>query len=174
MDIYFDGACEPYNPGGHMGWGIAVVVDDQVIETQSGYEPAGSQTSNNVAEYRGAIMALERAAAIATVHRAMRERQPFGPEAPAILAEAQREALSITIWGDSKLVIEQLSGRWKVRNGGHYVRHMHEAKTLLTELQATVGVTVELRWIKGTENVHADQASRAELEKRGIQRKARR
>ncbi len=107
MIIYFDGA-EPRNPGGHMGWGIAVLEGDTVLETESGYETAGPTTSNNVAEYRGACMALRRA-----------------------LVAARAGATEITIRGDSKLVIEQLFGRWAVRNGGHYVKTMMEANALL-------------------------------------------
>jgi ribonuclease HI len=150
MNIYFDGACEPVNPGGHMGWGIAVMVDGAVVETQSGYQAPSPTTSNNVAEYLGACMALRRAL-------------------EATRTPAPRE---IMIRGDSKLVIEQLNGRWKVRNG-LYVPHYEQAKALLCELQLVPGLEVTLAWLPGAENVHADKASRAELEKRGIQRPTR-
>lgn len=148
MIIYFDGACEPRNPGGHMGWGIAVVDGDTVLETESGYEEPGPTTSNNVAEYRGACMALRRA-----------------------LRAAATGATEVTIRGDSKLVIEQLNGRWRVREGGHYVRAMEDAKSLLAELR--LHCRVKLEWLPGTENIHADKASRAELELRGIRRSRR-
>lgn len=146
MLICFDGACEPFNPGGHMGWGIAVVDGDAVLEVESGYQTAGPTTSNNVAEYLGAGMALRRA--IAAVHAGERE---------------------IAIRGDSKLVIEQLSGRWRVRDG-LYVAAMREAQALLEQLR-TLGPTLTLEWLPGSENVHADRASRVELEQRGIERR---
>lgn len=147
MLIYFDGACEPFNPGGHMGWGIAVVDDDTALEVESGYQAAGPTTSNNVAEYLGVCMALRRA-----------------------IAAAQAGEREITIRGDSKLVIEQLAGRWGVRDGGLYVATMREAQALLEQLRLLCpAVTIE--WLPGSENVHADRASRAELEQRGIKRR---
>ena len=80
--IYFDGACEDVNPGGHMGWGVAVVDEGTgaVQMTSSGYQEAGPETSNNVAEYLGCGMALRKA-----------------------IAAAKAGAESFTIRGDSKL-----------------------------------------------------------------------
>jgi ribonuclease HI len=148
MLICFDGACEPRNPGGHMGWGMAVVEADAALESESGYQEAGPTTSNNVAEYLGVCMALRRAIAAARV--------------------GEQE---ITIRGDSKLVIEQLNGRWRARDG-HYMQAMREAKVLLEELRGLCP-TVILEWLPGSVNVHADRASRVELENRGIQRRTR-
>jgi ribonuclease HI len=148
MLICFDGACEPKNPGGHMGWGMAVVEADTVLETESGYQEAGPTTTNNVAEYLGVCMALRRA-----------------------ITAARAGEREIAIRGDSKLVIEQLNGRWRARDG-HYVQTMREAKALLDELQRLCP-NVTLQWLPGSENVHADKASRAELEKHGIHRLAR-
>ena len=148
MLICFDGACEPKNPGGHMGWGMAVVEGDAAVETESGYLEAGPTNSNNVAEYLGMCMALRRA-----------------------IVAARAGDREITIRGDSKLVIEQLNERWKAR-AGHYMQAMKEAKALLQELRTLCpGVTVE--WLPGSDNVHADEASRVELEKRGIPRRFR-
>lgn len=150
MLIYFDGACEDVNPGGHMGWGIAVVDEETgaVRLTSSGYQEPGPDTSNNVAEYLGCSMALRQA-----------------------IAAAKAGAESITIRGDSKLVIEQLNGRWKARQGLYMVA-MREAEALLQELRGLCS-SVSLEWLPGSENVHADQASRAELESRGIGRRER-
>jgi ribonuclease HI len=145
MLICFDGACEPRNPGGHMGWGMAVVEGDAAVEAESGYQQAGPTTSNNVAEYLGICMALQRA-----------------------ITAARAGEREITIRGDSKLVIEQLNERWKARSG-LYMEAFQKAKALLRELRSLCpGVRVE--WMPGSENVHADQASRVELEKRGIPR----
>lgn len=150
MLIYFDGACEDVNPGGHMGWGIAVVDEETgvVQMTSSGYQEAGPETSNNVAEYLGCGMALRQA-----------------------IVAVKAGAESVTIRGDSKLVIEQLNGRWKAREG-LYMAAMREAATLLLELRGLCS-NVTLEWLPGSENVHADQASRVELESRGIRRRER-
>jgi ribonuclease HI len=128
-----------------MGWGMAVVEGDAAVESESGYQEAGPTTSNNVAEYLGICMALQRA-----------------------IKAAQDGQSEITIRGDSKLVIEQLNERWKARSG-LYMQAWQEAKTLLQELRNLCpGVRVE--WMPGIENIHADKASRVELEKRGIPR----
>ena len=148
MQIYFDGACEPKNPGGHMGWGMAVVEAGAAIESESGYREAGPTNSNNVAEYLGICMALRRA-----------------------IAAARAGEREIVIRGDSKLVIEQLNGRWKARDG-HYMQAMREAKALLEELRQLCPA-VAIEWLPGSENVHADAASRVELEKRGVPRRFR-
>jgi ribonuclease H / adenosylcobalamin/alpha-ribazole phosphatase len=150
MLIYFDGACEDVNPGGHMGWGIAVVDEETgtVQMTSSGYQEARPDTSNNVAEYLGCCMALRQA-----------------------IAAAKAGTESITIRGDSKLVIEQLNGRWKAREG-LYMAAMREAAALLQELRGLCS-NVSLEWLPGSENIHADEASRAELEMRGIRRRER-
>lgn len=146
MLICFDGACEPFNPGGHMGWGIAVIDGETVLEVESGYQAAGPTTTNNVAEYLGVGMALRRA-----------------------IAASRAGEREIAIRGDSKLVIEQLMGRWRVRDG-LYVPAMREAQALLEQLR-TLGPTITIEWLPGSENVHADRASRVELEQRGIKRR---
>lgn len=148
MLICFDGACEPKNPGGHMGWGMAVVEADLALESESGYQEPGPTTSNNVAEYLGVCMALRRAIAAARVGEC-----------------------EITIRGDSKLVIEQLNGRWRAHDG-HYMQAMRDAKALLDELRSLCA-SVTLDWQPGSANVHADKASRAELDRRGVQRRGR-
>ena len=88
MIATFDGACEPYNPGGAMGlgWTIDGVPAHHFVE-------AAPDNTNNVAEY----MALERVLDAALVM-----------PSPDVLE----------IWGDSMLVVEQLAGNWAVRSPG--------------------------------------------------------
>ena len=52
----FDGACEPINPGGHMGLGW--VIDRRPYHE---YIPAAHQNTNNVAEYLALSKVLEHA-----------------------------------------------------------------------------------------------------------------
>ena len=84
MIATFDGACEPYNPGGAMGlgWTIDGAPAHHFVE-------AAPTNTNNVAEY----MALERVL-------------------DAALAMSLPDTL--VIYGDSMLVVEQLAGNWAV------------------------------------------------------------
>lgn len=92
IEAFFDGSCEPKNPGGHAAWGALVKVDGEAVWEGGGYCGVGPAMSNNVAEYSGALAALTKAA-----------------EYPGV----------ILLRGDSKLVIMQLQGKWSV-NGGLY------------------------------------------------------
>jgi len=80
----FDGACQPFNPDGHMGLGW--VIDDKDYHE---YVPAKIGNSNNVAEYMALIRLFETVAAF-----------PVSGE--------------LRISGDSQLVIYQLLGEWSV------------------------------------------------------------
>ncbi len=82
---YFDGACEPVNPGGLStgGW----VIPSRGIEGCAAY-CKGEDSTNNVAEYRAAIDCL-------------REVWKLGWRGPVLLR------------GDSQLVVKQFSGEWR-------------------------------------------------------------
>jgi len=85
--------------------------------------PIGIAT-NNVAEYSGLIAGLRLAAELA-------------PEA------------EVEVRMDSKLVVEQMSGRWKVK---------HPAmKPLVEEAQALAPPGIAYRWIPRAQNKHADR-----------------
>jgi len=89
-------------------------------------------TTNNVAEYRALIAGLEAAA-------------PFG---------AQR----LLVRADSKLVIEQIKGTWKVKQP-HLKPLLDEARRLLASY-----VYVDLRHVPRAENVDADALVNAALD----------
>ena len=82
--VWFDGACEP-NPGGPAGYGVVIEEYNEVVAELSG-RCSQSSTSNNVAEYMGLHAALD---------WFIKER---------LLDEV------IEVYGDSKLVIEQIFG----------------------------------------------------------------
>ncbi len=82
----FDGACEPFNPGGHMGLGWVING-----APQSRYISAARGNSNNVAEYLALIEILQHA-----------------------LSHA--EITELTITGDSQLVCCQISGEYAVQS----------------------------------------------------------
>lgn len=92
VTVWFDGACEPRNPGGHGTYGIVIEDDDgTTLATNRGYIGEGDGVTNNVAEYTGLIEALE------YVH----SRKPDA---------------HVTVHGDSQLAIRQMTGRYRVRS----------------------------------------------------------
>lgn len=123
------------NPG-PAGYG-AVVLDAATGETlREAAEYLGTVT-NNVAEYRGLIAGL----------RAARELDP---------------AATVRVRMDSKLVVEQMSGRWKVKHPD--MRPLAaEAKSILPPGQ------VSYEWIPREKNKHADRLANEAMDagKRG-------
>jgi|SRR6185437_12966314 len=84
--LRFDGASK-CNPG-EAGSGAVIFKDGKSIAQT--YKYIGSYSTNNQAEYNGLIIGLELAISL--------------------------KIDSLLIQGDSKLVIEQVSGNWKVKN----------------------------------------------------------
>ncbi|BFI74810.1 ribonuclease HI [Sulfurisphaera ohwakuensis] len=87
---YFDGLCEPKNPGGIATFGFVIYLDNRKIE---GYglaeKPFSINSTNNVAEYSGLICLME-------------TMLKLGISSPIIK-------------GDSQLVIKQMNGEYKVK-----------------------------------------------------------
>jgi ribonuclease HI len=143
---WFDGCCEPKNPGGHAAWGALVNVGEQQVYAEGGYCGCDRTTSNNVAEYAGFVAAL---------------------------TEALKYPGKILICGDSRLVICHLSaeasrelgysGKWKV-NGGHYMPYHLKAKELY---EANKG-RITLRWISRDDNSVCDWLSKKVLKDMGV------
>ena len=94
---YFDGACEPVNPGGTAAYGAVIVQEGQHIWECSElfYPEQGKEreTSNNLAEYCGLIAILKHLIHIGAQHD------------------------PIMVYGDSNLVIQQMFGHWKIKAG---------------------------------------------------------
>jgi ribonuclease HI len=142
MKIYFDGACEPRNPGGNMGWGVVIVKDDgNIFGKFHGFQPEASQNSNNVAEYLAFKLALESVSSF----------DKFSP---------------ILILGDSQLVIKQMSSEWKIKQG-RYVNVAQECLDLLHQLRSE-GWVIGLQWIPREKNKLADDVSKVQFKSRNI------
>ncbi|MDQ2682396.1 MAG: ribonuclease HI family protein [Chloroflexota bacterium] len=107
--VVFDGGSLG-NPG--VGYGSYRItgpgVDSGIVQLE--FSQNGEIVSNNQAEYRSLIAALD--------------------HLPRLAGRPAREC-AVVINGDSKLVIEQLSGRWKVKHPDMKVWHA-EAKELLS------------------------------------------
>ena len=134
---WFDGACEPVNPGGTASWGIVVKDEDDLIHFSSGIVGQGAGMSNNVAEY-AALIAL------------------FN-----YILSMDADIKIALIYGDSQLVIRQMRGEFKVR-GGLYVSYYHQAKELADRLRS-LGVALDFEWIPREQNIQCDKISRSVL-----------
>jgi len=98
--VHFDGSCQPPAGGGVAGYGFVIEgpglrIEDRGLATP----PFSPRSTNNVAEYVGAICALE----------ALRATGFSG---------------DVVVEGDSQLVIRQMNGEYEVR--AEHLRAYHE------------------------------------------------
>jgi len=133
---YFDGAVEPHNPGGHGGLCVVVYNNGIEVYSEATYIGRWHDLSNNIAEYAAAISVLR-----------------------YLLKQGHSSAL---VRGDSRMVVQQLKGRWRAKNGV-YLPYYLEAYALKSQLPA-----VELEWIPREMNARADDLSKIALSKRSI------
>ena len=130
LTIHFDGSCAPKNPGGTARYGYEIRDSkNNVVHTDSGIICSGPTASNNTAEYGSLTAALRH-----------------------LKSEGWKGTLSI--YGDSKLVISQLNGSWKC-NKPHLQTYLHECKSLLDEWHWAA------EWVPRAENQEADLLSRS-------------
>ena len=130
---WFDGACGPANPGGTATYGVMIKDQDgTILVWEHGLVGAGCTMSNNVAEYAGVLHILK-----------YLSYRPPG---------------RVTIHGDSKLVISQLAGKWRMRKG-LYLSTAKEAKALLAHLH-NCGWEINLCWIPRAQNEECDALSK--------------
>lgn len=165
---FFDGCCEPINPGGTAGYGA--VIFDRELHTQyrqrlapyggrafevSGMIAAEPTTSNNVAEYLAVNAIFD-----------------------WLLSNGFHNQTA-QIFGDSRLVICQLWGwpvigasKWKIhgvdvekqKTPGRYAPHAVEAREKVSRLPRCLG-----SWIPRDQNALADELSKAELKRAGVE-----
>ena len=137
-NAWFDGACEPVNPGGTATFGVVIKDQDgTVLLKEYGLVGKGSTMSNNLAEYAGVLHILK-----------YLSYRPPG---------------RVTIHGDSNLVISQLNGKWRIRKG-LYLSIAMEAKELLADLHS-LGWQIDLRWIPRVQNEECDVLSKQTADK---------
>src|SRR5579872_6617326 len=92
--VYFDGLCEPKNPGGIATYGIVVKHRGETVFQDAGLayaKPWTDEASNNVAEYSAIIHGLE------------------------WLKKSNLQQARILLRGDSRLIINQLNKTFKVK-----------------------------------------------------------
>lgn len=130
------------NPG-IAGYG-ALVRDEGGLVIAERAAPLG-KASNNVAEYSGLIAGLQ-------------------------AAEVIDPGARITVAMDSKLVVEQMSGRWKIKHADMRTLAL-EAKEIIERIVAAGG-SVDFTWIPRERNKAADALSNEGMDGRTIRRDA--
>lgn len=139
IEVYIDGVCEPFNPGGTAAYGLLVKQDEKILISEGKIVGSGPKFSNNVAEYSGLIAFLEW------------YQNHYG----------ELGDHDITVYSDSKLLIFQMSGQWRVKRG-LYVPYHQKARQM-------IGMTpIYFKWIPREENAEADKLSKRPLIDKGI------
>jgi|SRR5579872_1170196 len=129
----FDGLCEPVNPGGIATYGVIIRKGSEPVFQESGLafaKPWTKEASNNVAEYSAAIKVLQ------------------------WFKENGLQEAHIIIRGDSRLIINQLRGEFKVK-APRIVGLYRQASKLLSEF-----TDIKLEWVDRSRNSEADLLSR--------------
>lgn len=140
VTCYFDGSCEPTNPGGAMGSGSLIKVDGVIVYSESKFYAAHPKNTNNVAEYIGLGLILK------------------------YILDNGLDEKDVTIMGDSQLVIRQMTGEYSIKSGA-YVKYALRCKELLAKFRSKP----VLFWIKREQNSEADQLSKGNLHSNGIE-----
>ncbi|MCH2188945.1 reverse transcriptase-like protein [Candidatus Gracilibacteria bacterium] len=130
LSVYTDGGSRG-NPG-PAGIGV-YIVDENHMEIEKRYKYLGEKT-NNEAEYTGALLGIKRAVELG------------GTE--------------IDLYMDSKLVIEQLSGKWKIKKAELQMIHKDIAECI-----ANSGIKIVYHWIPREKNKEADRLSNVAMDK---------
>jgi len=146
IEAYFDGCCEPVNPGGTAAYGVVILKDgEEIWHTSKIFQPKKrNETSNNIAEYSGFEAIL------------------------LYLLQAGLNQEAIVIRGDSRLVICQMFiscgylKKWRIL-GGLYAPIASRCKILLKQFPRIKG-----EWIPREKNELADRLSKAQLKGAGV------
>lgn len=148
FEIFFDGACNPVNPGGHMGYGFIIKENNEYISHGSFYEEPSRNNTNNVAEYKACIEAMHSLLNYTKLNNI--------------------KIFTVVVYGDSKLVVEQMNGKWRI-NAGAYVEFAQKTKKLIED--SFVKERIYFKWIPREQNEEADELSVQELISRGVERR---
>lgn len=105
--LYFDGLCEPRNPGGYACWAwVALARDGSVVASARGCIGHGVGMTNNLAEYESLIQGLT-----------------------GLWEAGHRD---VVVRGDSQLVVNQVNGTWAC-NAAHLRGLRDRARALVAQ-----------------------------------------
>ncbi len=147
IELYFDGACEPVNPGGTASYGWLLKKDGKIIQEGSGIVGKGHGMTNNIAEYQGIIEGIK-------AYLKLKTNQP------------------LVIRGDSNLVVRMVAKDWGWNKGKTVwkphskIPHLKELLDQVHKLLATVNF--QIQWIPREQNNEADALSKQPLKQMGI------
>ena len=133
IEVWIDGLCEPVNPGGTACTGYVIKAKSETIALSSKVIGTGEGMTNNVAEYTALIYALQE------------------------IRKLKLDQEKILIRSDSKLLVEQMNGNWKVK-APLIIPLYHKAKGY------AAGLDITIQWIPREENKEADQLTRLAYE----------
>lgn len=147
-EAWFDGACWP-NPNGHAACGALIKLNGETIFEDSAYL-GNENTSNNFAEYHGLRLIL--------------------------LYLIENKIENCAIFGDSDLVIKQITGEWKAGKLSkkeargkvpikprYYMPAYEACRELANQLTG-----ISFKWIPRDQNEEADALSTKPLRDRGL------
>src|SRR3989304_3207940 len=139
IELFFDGACEPINPGGTASYGWLLKRDGKIIESGSGIVGTGDGMTNNIAEYQGLLEGIK-----------------------AFLK--LKSAKKLLIKGDSSLVINMVKKHWgwnKKKTVWKPHEKMPHLKELLQEVHQLLDKNdFDAQWLPRELNVEADALSK--------------
>lgn len=144
IKAWFDGACEPVNPGGTCAYGWHIRDGEHNTIYGNPYKPKDEsiQTTNNLAEYAGLY---------------------------SVLLELKKRSWCdrpIQVYGDSQLVIKQMQGEWRIDPQKPYGYLAVPTAELIQEFD-----DIQFKWIPREDNHVADKQAESALLKLGIERK---
>ncbi|WP_406657098.1 ribonuclease HI family protein [Methanolobus sp. ZRKC2] len=137
--LNFDGSCDP-NPGGRMGFGWIIRWERKKTSTEGSKEKKRSPSNtNNVAEYTA-------------LKEGILNYLDLGGKGP------------LQICGDSKLVINQMEGKWKIKN-----QNLAEIHSQIAIIIKKNSLNVKYKWVPRSENSDADRLAMPDSKQQAMQ-----
>lgn len=147
IEIYFDGACGPKNPGGTAAYGFLIKDDGKVVFEDAKVIGMGDGMTNNLAEYQGLVSALK-------------------------YLKTRKSTHLLTIYTDSNLVFNMVAKNWgwskKKTIWKPHKDHPHLKKLLFEALELLENYKYQIKWIPREQNQEADDLSKRPLQEMGI------
>lgn len=129
IEVYFDGLCQPINPGGISCYAFIVKSDGRIVHSDYGVaaKPFSEESTNNVAEYTALAKALQ------------------------WLLANNFNSQKVEVKSDSQLVVNQLTGDYKVK-ARRILPLFKQVLFLRTKFQ-----DIQIKWIPRDKNREADR-----------------
>ena len=142
VEVYFNGTCQPYNPGGIACYGFVIYQQQQqdVVHVANGLalaEPFTDNATDIVAAYTAIIKALEWLLA----HR---------PDGSSNNNSSSFRTQTIVVKGDSQLVINQIKGKYKVKEA-RIIPLYKRVRSLISKFK-----NIKIKWIPREQKKYAD------------------